>query len=88
MKLMPFSPSTHSSASTSHTANIAPDDVSPLLLHRALIAGAADLCAWAEGRQPSTWSRSHWYDEAFTCTEEQWHRHPHCGCSWADTLTG
>src|SRR5690606_20598708 len=65
-----------------------PDDLSGLLLHHALVAGAADLCAWAEGRQPTTWSRSRWQDAQFASHEQVWRRHPHCGCSWADTMTG
>ena len=65
-----------------------PDDVSPLLVHRAVITAADDLCAWAEGRQPATWSSTHWWDGLFTSTQERWERHPHCGCSWADSMAG
>lgn len=67
---------------------VPPGDLSPLLVHQALLSATADLCAWAEGRQPRAWSASLWYDEHLGIEEQRWPRHPHCGCCWGDQLTG
>ncbi len=69
-------------------APVPPDDLSPLLVHQALLSATADLCSWAEGRQPRAWSASLWYDEHLGVEEQRWPRHPHCGCCWGDELTG
>lgn len=65
-----------------------PADLSPLLVHQALLTAVADLCSWAEGRQPRSWSASLWYDERLQVEEQRWPRHPHCGCCWGGELTG
>lgn len=69
-------------------APLPPHDLSPLLVHQALLTATADLCSWAEGRQPRAWSASLWYDERLGVEEQRWPRHPHCGCCWGDELTG
>lgn len=62
-----------------------PEDLCSLVLERALVAAVSDLCAWAEGRQPSTWSASVWMRSAHDVERETWQQHPHCGCCWAMT---
>lgn len=69
-------------------APVPPADLPALLVHQALLSATADLCAWAEGRQPRAWSASLWYDEHLGVEEQRWSRHPHCGCCWGDELTG
>lgn len=66
-----------------------PDDLPPLLLGRALTLGADDLSAWAEGRQPVTWSATVALAEQLTASRHPWAQHPHCGCCWdRRSLTG
>lgn len=66
-----------------------PEDLSPLLLRRALVLAVEDLCAWAEGRQPATWSATLSVADRVDVTCRRWRQHPHCGCSWsARSLTG
>lgn len=62
------------------------DDLPSTLLTSALVRLAGDVCAWAEGRRPSTWSATLWIDESLDVEREDWARHPHCGCSWGDSL--
>lgn len=65
-----------------------PDDLPALVLHRALLLAVADLCAWAEGRQPVTWSAAVWVGDQFSALRQTWRLHPHCGCSWSHSMTG
>lgn len=65
-----------------------PDDVSLVVLHRALLSAAGDLRAWAEGRQPTSWSATAWVDDSAVTTREAWRQHPHCGCNWHRSMTG
>lgn len=60
--------------------------VAPLVLTQALVTAVADLCAWAEGRQPITWCATRSYDETLAMEQTPTPRHPHCGCTWADGL--
>lgn len=66
-----------------------PDDLPPLLLRRALTLAAEDLCAWAEGRQPATWSTTLTMADQVDVVRQSWRQHPHCGCCWThQSLTG
>lgn len=60
--------------------------VGDLLLTQALLSATVDLCAWAEGRQPTTWSATRTFDDSLRMEEVRWERHPHCGCTWAEGL--
>lgn len=60
--------------------------VDSLVITQALVSATADLCAWAEGRQPATWSATRTYDDSLQVEEARWERHPHCGCTWGDHL--
>lgn len=57
--------------------------VDPLLLHAALTSAVQDVAAWAEGRQPSTWSATRWFSPSQHSGTQVWEPHPHCGCRWA-----
>lgn len=65
-----------------------PDDLPPLVLHRSLLVASAELCAWAEGRQPATWSATLSVDEHPVPQQRAWPQHPHCGCAWNGSSTG
>lgn len=65
-----------------------PEDLPPLLLERALTWAVDDLCAWAEGRQPSTWSATSWMSGLHDVEPQRWQQHPHCGCCWDQAMTG
>lgn len=65
-----------------------PDDLPALVLHRALLAASAELCAWAEGRQPATWSATLAIDEHPAPQHLTWRQHPHCGCAWNGSSAG
>lgn len=60
--------------------------IAPLTLTQALLTATADLCAWAEGRQPMTWCATRSYDETLTVEHTAWDHHPYCGCTWAEGL--
>lgn len=77
---------TEGAAATAATA--LPEDLSPLVVERALTAAVDDLCAWAEGRQPSTWSASLWMSGLLDVERQTWQQHPHCGCCWDQAMTG
>ncbi|WP_162794333.1 hypothetical protein [Nocardioides houyundeii] len=63
-----------------------PLDLPPLLMRLALVRAAGDIAVWAEGRRPQTWSATTWLGEDLDAEHETWTRHPHCGCSWGDSL--
>jgi hypothetical protein len=63
-----------------------PSDLAPLLMRLALVRTAGEVRAWAEGRRPPTWSATTWLGEDLDAEHDSWTRHPHCGCSWGDTL--
>lgn len=66
-----------------------PEDLSPVLLRQALLRAVGDLTAWAEGRQPATWSATTWLGGSASATPLRvWAHHPHCGCGWDQSLTG
>lgn len=58
------------------------EDVDLVLLQAALASAVRDLAAWAEGRQPQTWSATQWFDETGGLHRRVWTKHPHCGCAW------
>ena len=60
-----------------------PDVVDPLLATVAVAWAVRDVVARIDGRRPSTWSRTVFLDpEPAHRREEDWSRHPECGCSW------
>ncbi len=69
----------------------APDVSDPLLAAVAVAWAVRDVVAHLDGRRPSTWSRTLLLDvEPSRSEEEDWSRHPQCGCSWPapDQLSG
>ena len=63
-----------------------PDAVDPLVLHHGLLTAVTDVCRWAEGRQPLTWSATRTHRGRMTVEHRTWSRHPHCGCAWGDDV--
>ncbi|MEP9361672.1 hypothetical protein ABLE68_01820 [Nocardioides sp. CN2-186] len=60
----------------------------PALLAVATAWAVRDLLSWLDGRVPSTWSASVTIGADLAPARQEWTRHPHCGCSWADDLVG
>jgi bacteriocin biosynthesis cyclodehydratase domain-containing protein len=61
-----------------------PDVADPVLATVAVAWAVRDVVAHLEGRRPSTWSRTLFLDdEPSRRQEEDWSRHPQCGCCWA-----
>jgi bacteriocin biosynthesis cyclodehydratase domain-containing protein len=61
-----------------------PDVADPVLGPVAVAWAVRDVVAHLEGRRPSTWSRTLFLeDEPARRTEQDWSRHPTCGCCWS-----
>ncbi len=61
-----------------------PDVVDPVLATVAVAWAVRDVVAHLEGRRPSTWSRTVFLDdEPARRREQDWSRHPQCGCCWS-----
>lgn len=62
-------------------------DLDPVLAALALAWAVRDVVAHLDGREPSTWSRTLFLAaDPARRSEQQWLRHPQCGCCWgADT---
>lgn len=58
----------------------------PALLALALAWAVRDLLRFVEGDEPSTWSTTVELGPLAVPAPRAWTRHPHCGCSWDDTL--
>jgi bacteriocin biosynthesis cyclodehydratase domain-containing protein len=59
-------------------------DLDPTLAHVALAWAVRDVVAHLAGAEPATWSRTlHLGAEPAQRHEQQWLRHPQCGCCWA-----
>ncbi|GEP38818.1 hypothetical protein NPS01_24810 [Nocardioides psychrotolerans] len=58
----------------------------PALHALALAWATRDLLRFVEGDQPSTWSASFDLGPVAAPERRAWTRHPHCGCSWDETL--
>ena len=54
----------------------------PLLRRAAFTSAVQDVAAWAEGRQPLTWSTTRWFDAAQRVEARTWEPHPACSCAW------
>lgn len=68
-----------------------PDIADPVLAAVATTWAVRDVVAHLEGRLPTTWSRTLFLDtDPAHPREEDWSRHPECGCSWLahDPLSG
>ncbi len=70
------------------SARTRPDGVAdvaePALATLAAAWAVRDVVTYAEGREPSTWSRTiHFTAEPTYRTEQSWLRHPQCGCTWS-----
>ncbi len=60
-----------------------PDVTDPVLAVVAVAWAVRDVIAHADGRRPSTWSRTLFLDpEPVQRLEQDWSRHPECGCCW------
>jgi hypothetical protein len=71
-------------ASAQARADGAPDVTDPVLAAVALAWAVRDVVAHLDGRRPSTWSRTLFLDpEPSHRREEDWTRHPECGCCWS-----
>ena len=56
----------------------------PVLTALAHAWAVRDVVAHLDGRRPATWSRTVWLDpEPAHRQEQDWSRHPECGCSWS-----
>ena len=60
----------------------------PALHALALAWAVRDLLRFVEGDQPSTWSTSFEIGPVAAPVARTWTRHPHCGCSWDESLVG
>ncbi len=61
-----------------------PDVVDPVLASVVVAWAVRDVVAHLEGRRPSTWSRTLLLDdEPARRIEQDWSRHPECGCCWS-----
>jgi bacteriocin biosynthesis cyclodehydratase domain-containing protein len=61
-----------------------PDVTDPVLTALALAWAVRDVVAHLDGRRPATWSRTVFLDpEPSLRWEQDWSRHPECGCSWS-----
>lgn len=60
----------------------------PALHALALAWAVRDLLRFVEGDQPSTWSTSFEIGPVAAPVGRTWTRHPHCGCSWDESLQG
>ena len=68
-----------------------PDVTDPVLATVAVAWAVRDVVAHLDGRRPSTWSRTLFLGpEPSHRHEQDWSRHPECGCSWPanDPLSG
>jgi bacteriocin biosynthesis cyclodehydratase domain-containing protein len=73
----------YAAATRTDRADGAPEPVDAALAAVALGWAARDLASYAEGRQPSTWSRTTRLDPYLRAMETRsWRQHPECGCSW------
>jgi hypothetical protein len=71
-------------ASARPRADGVPDIADPALAVVAVAWAARDIAAHLEGRTPSTWSRTFLLGrEPTSRTEQDWSRHPQCGCCWS-----
>jgi bacteriocin biosynthesis cyclodehydratase domain-containing protein len=60
------------------------DLTDPVLATLALAWAVRDVLAHLDGRRPATWSRTLFLDsEPSRRREEDWSRHPECGCCWS-----
>jgi bacteriocin biosynthesis cyclodehydratase domain-containing protein len=78
-------------ATTRARSDGVPDVADPVLAAVATAWAVRDVVAHLEGRLPSTWSRTLFLDaDPAHRREEDWSRHPECGCSWPthDPLSG
>jgi hypothetical protein len=66
------------------TAGPEPRDAA--LLTMAVAWAVRDLVGFVDGDQPATWSTSVTLGPALALVPRRWTRHPHCGCSWGETL--
>jgi bacteriocin biosynthesis cyclodehydratase domain-containing protein len=56
----------------------------PVLATLAVAWAVRDVVAHLDGRRPATWSRTLFFDpEPSRGREEDWSRHPECGCCWS-----
>ncbi len=58
----------------------------PALLALAVATAVRDVVSYVDGDEPTTWSASVTVGPELTPVRRAWRRHPHCGCSWDDTL--
>lgn len=63
-----------------------PDD--PALRALAAAWAVRDVLAYLSGRRPATWSATVTVGPELEPVRLAWARHPHCGCSWAQSLVG
>lgn len=59
-----------------------PEPVDPAWMTVAIAWAVADVVAWIDGEEPSTWAATITLDNGAP-RREQWRRHPECGCSWS-----
>ncbi|WP_372729674.1 hypothetical protein [Nocardioides sp.] len=60
----------------------------PSLVAMAIGWAVRDVVGYLDGDLPSLWSSTVRIDAGLALTRRTWQRHPHCGCSWGDALTG
>jgi bacteriocin biosynthesis cyclodehydratase domain-containing protein len=61
-----------------------PDLTDPVLGALAAAWAVRDVVAHLDGRRPATWSRTVFLDpDPSVRVEEDWSRHPECGCCWS-----
>jgi hypothetical protein len=63
-----------------------PDD--PALRALAAAWAVRDVLSYLAGQRPATWSATVTVGPDLDPVRQAWARHPHCGCSWAQSLAG
>ena len=60
----------------------------PALMALAVAWAVRDLVSFVDGDEPATWSATVSVGTGLVPTRTRFSRHPHCGCSWGDSLAG
>ena len=60
-----------------------PEPVDPPVLAAAVAWAVRDCIGFVDGHQPATWSRTITFGPGMAAEQQDWTRHPQCGCAWA-----
>jgi len=68
----------------SRRADGVPEPVDPPVLAAALAWAVRDCVSYVDGHQPATWSRTITFGPGMAHEQQDWTRHPQCGCAWGE----